>query len=150
MTIEDLEPAYGRIASLVRRYGWTVDDVKQEAWLVLSRLAGHPNWPRVSDPRRYAMKTLARHCLRTARGFYEQLGDDPFLLVESYDDIARVELNDLVASAPGECRDYLTLRVIEGKTWDQTRAAMGGISNDRLAQFRHATADWLLAQLEGR
>ena len=153
LTVESLYPAADRTAGLVRRFGWSREDTRQEAWIVLEKLNSLDRFqslPSDADRIKYAGKVLARWCLRKARGqvFDSLSGLDQLALVDEHDVIAAIELADLVAAAPGFCRDYLQLRCVERRGWDETREAMG-VSNDTLARVRMDAADWLLAQYEG-
>lgn len=152
LNVDALYPAADRAASLVRRYGWTREDCRQEAWFVLERMNATARFlelPSDADRVRYAGKAVARWCVRKAQGFiFDSVGGEHMILTDQHDLIAQVELNDLVQSAPGMARDYLVLRCIEKRTWDETRDAMR-VSNSTLARVRNEAADWLLTQYEG-
>lgn len=151
LTVDALYPAADRAASLVRRYGWTRDDCRQEAWFVLQRMnaaARFQELPSDADRIRYAGKAVARWCVRKAQGFiFDSLGGEHMILTDQHDLIARVEFNDLVQSAPGVIKDYLVLRCVEQRTWDETRERMM-VSNDSLAKIRQKAAEWLLSEYE--
>lgn len=149
--VEALYPAADRVSRIVKRYGWTKEDCRQEAWITLNRLERECFTFRRLDPAaqtRYASKALTRHCIRGARGCEDEQWAGSIDLTDKHDAIALVELSDLIASAPEPIREYMTLRCLEGRGWESTREALG-LSNAACAALREAAADWLLRQYEG-
>jgi DNA-directed RNA polymerase specialized sigma24 family protein len=152
-SVEQLRPHVERaarhIAPALRRLGYEAEDCEQDGWLVI--------WPMLRDGTTVSpglAYTLTRRAAVKAARRRLGAGLDGRQLVERVEDKNRshvftTELFDLIEEAPQDVRLYLGLRVLDGMTWDECRAALH-VNNDTLAAYRTAASEWLLAQFEGR
>lgn len=142
-----VERAARDVAPALHRSGLDVEDCEQEGWLALLAVlnTGVP----VGEGLAYTIcRRAAVKACRRRRGV--QVEATYLESVEAKGEYAvSVEFRDLIDSAPGMVRVYLGLRVLDGMTWDECRAA-ADVSNERLATIREDAARWLLAAYEGR
>jgi hypothetical protein len=135
----------------VERFGWDKDDCEQEAVLGILLMeargvncdVGNPNYFVVCLKRDIVRAATPAHDVPTVKAQIENrvaaLGDDA----------ARVELLDLIQSAPFLVRLYLRSVVLDGLSWEETKERHGW-HNQRLARIRRHAELWLLDQYDGR
>lgn len=151
---DSVKPAAAGAYALVRQYGWDRADCEQKAaeLLAAGTLAGL-----AAKPAAYTRVAVRRMILRAARPATAKVNaerawvDRMLTRAASPDagcDCGLVDLCDLIASAPGDAKTWLHLRVECGATWDEV-CQVTGWTRARAADVARAAQEWLVEQLGG-
>jgi hypothetical protein len=149
-------PAVRSLGSLARAYSANADDCVQIAAVWWAEKNPREKMPAcVVNEDAYLATAARRHVLRKLRGLPEadaSAAGGVFARLEARDDLtagcAAVELRDLIASAEGDVKLWLTARVVDGMSERDAREELGW-SRAVMEDVREQAGEWLLVQLEG-
>ncbi len=146
-------PVAATLAPLMSRFGWTVEDCKQEAALKLWGLLLTGTYP--LDPplwsacvRNHLLNVADRLGHRTVSETGEAVAE-PVAREQFIPGWTKTEWDDALATLERiepDTAAYLRMRIEEGKTWRQIQKAL----NRDMADLKSSAGEWLMAQIEGR